>query len=81
MLEAHEAILQVIKTVPAAGPDNAPLTPDMGGRGGTQDLGRAIADALLCPVALKLIRIRRQSGWSEMRTQNQAQHHDTVCWH
>lgn len=44
--ESARPILQAIKTVPAAGPDNAPLTPDMGGRGGTQDLGRAIADAL-----------------------------------
>jgi len=44
--EAHDAILRAIETVLAAGPGDAPLTPDMGGRGSTQDLGRAIADAL-----------------------------------
>lgn len=44
--EAHDAIVQAIEKVLAAGPGDAPLTPDMGGKGSTQELGRAIADAL-----------------------------------
>ena len=44
--EAHDAIVQAIEKVLAAGPADAPLTPDMGGKGSTQELGRAIADAL-----------------------------------
>jgi tartrate dehydrogenase/decarboxylase/D-malate dehydrogenase len=43
--QAHDAILRAIETVldPASG---GPRTPDIGGRDGTRDLGRAIADAL-----------------------------------
>jgi tartrate dehydrogenase/decarboxylase / D-malate dehydrogenase len=42
---AHDAILAAIERVmaPASG---APLTPDMGGKASTQDLGKAIAEAL-----------------------------------
>ena len=42
---AHDAILQAIEKVlaPSSG---APRTPDLGGTASTQDLGRAIADAL-----------------------------------
>jgi len=43
---AHDAILAAIKSVLAAGPQHAPLTPDIGGRAGTRDLGKAIAEAL-----------------------------------
>jgi tartrate dehydrogenase/decarboxylase/D-malate dehydrogenase len=43
---AHDAIFNAIKAVLAAGPDHAPLTPDIGGRATTRDLGRAIADAI-----------------------------------
>ncbi len=43
---AHDAILVAIKQVLAAGPAQAPLTPDIGGTAGTRDLGHAIADAL-----------------------------------
>lgn len=39
---AHDAILSAIETVLAAG-DDAPRTPDLGGRASTEDLGRAIA--------------------------------------
>jgi tartrate dehydrogenase/decarboxylase/D-malate dehydrogenase len=43
--QAHDAVLAAIERVldPASG---APRTPDLGGRAGTADLGRAIADAL-----------------------------------
>jgi len=43
--EAHDAVLAAIETVldPKSG---APKTPDIGGNARTQDLGRAIADAL-----------------------------------
>jgi tartrate dehydrogenase/decarboxylase/D-malate dehydrogenase len=44
--EAGKAVLQAIEQVLAAGPQNAPLTPDIGGTAGTADLGRAIAAAL-----------------------------------
>ena len=40
---AHDAILEAIKAVLAAGPAQAPLTPDLGGTAGTEALGRAIA--------------------------------------
>ncbi|MGD9602685.1 MAG: tartrate dehydrogenase [Gammaproteobacteria bacterium] len=43
---AHDAILAAIKSVLAAGPAHAPLTPDIGGRAGTRDLGKAIAEAI-----------------------------------
>jgi tartrate dehydrogenase/decarboxylase/D-malate dehydrogenase len=41
---AHDAILGAIKRVLAAGPRDAPLTPDIGGTARTVDLGRAIAE-------------------------------------
>jgi tartrate dehydrogenase/decarboxylase / D-malate dehydrogenase len=43
--DAHDAILRAIEKVldPASG---APKTPDIGGKAGTTDLGKAIADAL-----------------------------------
>ena len=43
--DAHDAIVQAIEAAldPASG---APRTPDLGGRASTQDLGRAIAEAL-----------------------------------
>jgi tartrate dehydrogenase/decarboxylase/D-malate dehydrogenase len=44
--EAGQAIVRAIERVLEAGPANAPFTPDMGGRAGTGDLGRAIAEAL-----------------------------------
>ncbi|NEX61138.1 tartrate dehydrogenase [Noviherbaspirillum galbum] len=44
--EAGAAVLAAIEKVLAAGPGHAPLTPDMGGKASTQDLGKAIADAL-----------------------------------
>lgn len=44
--EAGQAIVGAIERVLAAGPQHAPLTPDMGGRAGTADLGRAIAAAI-----------------------------------
>ncbi len=43
---AHDAIFNAIKAVLIAGPAHAPLTPDIGGKGTTSDLGRAIAEAL-----------------------------------
>jgi tartrate dehydrogenase/decarboxylase/D-malate dehydrogenase len=43
---AHDDILRAIRDVLAAGPNGAPLTPDLGGRAGTRDLGAAIAAAL-----------------------------------
>ena len=43
---AHDAIFNAIKSVLAAGPLHAPLTPDIGGKATTRDLGRAIADAI-----------------------------------
>ena len=42
---AHDAILQAIETVLHPG-SGAPRTPDLGGQARTQDLGRAIAEAL-----------------------------------
>jgi tartrate dehydrogenase/decarboxylase / D-malate dehydrogenase len=43
--DAHDAILQAIEAVLAAG-SHAPLTPDLGGHASTSDLGRAIAQTL-----------------------------------
>ena len=43
---AHDAILDAIKAVLAAGPAHAPLTRDIGGTANTTDLGWAIAEAL-----------------------------------
>jgi tartrate dehydrogenase/decarboxylase/D-malate dehydrogenase len=39
---AHDGILQAIERVIAQGP----ITPDLGGKGSTQDVGKAIADRL-----------------------------------
>ena len=44
--QAGQAIVHAIERVLEAGPEHAPFTPDMGGRGSTTDLGRAIAAAL-----------------------------------
>lgn len=44
--QAAAAIVQAIEAVLRAGPVDAPLTPDMGGRGTTQELGKAIAAAV-----------------------------------
>ncbi len=44
--EAANAIVAAIEKVLAAGPHDAPFTPDMGGKGGTQALGKAIAASL-----------------------------------
>ena len=42
--EAADAVVKAIETV--LSDKNAPLTPDMGGKATTQDLGKAIADAI-----------------------------------
>jgi len=44
--DAHDAILRAIEATLEAGPAHAPLTPDMGGRGDTVALGKAIAEAI-----------------------------------
>lgn len=44
--QAGAAIVSAIEKVLAAGPSNAPFTPDMGGKANTSDLGKAIAQAL-----------------------------------
>ncbi len=44
--DAAAAIVSAIERVLEAGPRDAPLTPDMGGKGTTIDLGKAIAQAL-----------------------------------
>jgi tartrate dehydrogenase/decarboxylase/D-malate dehydrogenase len=44
--EAGAAIVRAIEKVLEAGPNHAPLTPDIGGTAKTSDLGRAIAEAL-----------------------------------
>jgi tartrate dehydrogenase/decarboxylase/D-malate dehydrogenase len=44
---AGAAMLAAIESVLAAGPAHAPLTPDLGGRAGTSDLGKAIAAAIV----------------------------------
>lgn len=43
--EAHDAILSAIEQVLAPGSD-VPMTPDLGGRANTADVGRAVAQAL-----------------------------------
>jgi tartrate dehydrogenase/decarboxylase/D-malate dehydrogenase len=43
--EAHDGVLAAIEKVLAPG-SGAPRTPDLGGQASTQDLGRAIAEAL-----------------------------------
>ncbi len=45
-VEAGAAVLAAIESVLAAGPANAPLTPDIGGTASTVDLGKAIAAAI-----------------------------------
>ncbi|AHF65881.1 MULTISPECIES: tartrate dehydrogenase [Pseudomonas] len=42
--EAGAAVLSAIEAVLAQGPENAPLTPDLGGTGSTVTLGKAIAE-------------------------------------
>ncbi|TDX31721.1 tartrate dehydrogenase/decarboxylase/D-malate dehydrogenase [Modicisalibacter xianhensis] len=44
--EAGKAIVDAIEQVLAAGPEQAPLTPDLKGQGTTQSLGKAITEAL-----------------------------------
>ena len=44
--EAGKAIVDAIEQVLAAGPAQAPLTPDLKGQGTTQSLGKAITEAL-----------------------------------
>ena len=44
--DAAAAVLRAIEAVLEAGPKNAPLTRDIGGQASTEDLGRAIADAI-----------------------------------
>lgn len=44
--EAGAAVLSAIESVLAKGPDGAALTPDLGGKGTTEALGKAIADTL-----------------------------------
>ncbi|WP_214404345.1 tartrate dehydrogenase [Pseudonocardia lacus] len=44
--EAGAEVLAAVERVLAMGPDKAPLTPDLGGRGTTRDLGDAIAAEL-----------------------------------
>ncbi|OHV13793.1 tartrate dehydrogenase [Kushneria phosphatilytica] len=44
--KAGQAMLDGIEAVLAAGSDQAPLTPDLGGQGTTSELGEAIADAI-----------------------------------
>jgi tartrate dehydrogenase/decarboxylase / D-malate dehydrogenase len=44
--DAGAAVLAAIERVLAAGPANAPFTPDLGGKASTADLGRAIAAAI-----------------------------------
>jgi len=44
--DAGDAVLSAIERVLAEGPAHAPLTPDLGGKASTSDLGRAIAAAV-----------------------------------
>jgi tartrate dehydrogenase/decarboxylase/D-malate dehydrogenase len=44
--DAHDAILGAIERTLQAGPAHAPLTADMGGKGNTVALGKAIAEAI-----------------------------------
>jgi tartrate dehydrogenase/decarboxylase / D-malate dehydrogenase len=43
--DAHDAVLAAIEKVLAPG-SGAPKTPDIGGKGNTSDVGRAIAEVL-----------------------------------
>jgi len=45
-LEAGQAVFNAIEKVLSAGPGHAPLTPDIGGKASTEDLGKAIAAAI-----------------------------------
>lgn len=44
--EAGQAIFNAIEKVLSSGPGHAPLTPDIGGKASTEDLGKAIAAAI-----------------------------------
>ena len=44
--EAGQAVFDAIEKVLSAGPGHAPLTPDIGGKASTEDLGKAIAAAI-----------------------------------
>jgi tartrate dehydrogenase/decarboxylase / D-malate dehydrogenase len=44
--DAGDAVLAAIEAVLEKGPENAPLTRDLGGQGNTESLGKAIAEAL-----------------------------------
>ena len=44
--EAGAQVFAAIESVLSAGPAHAPLTPDIGGKASTQDLGKAIAAAI-----------------------------------
>jgi len=44
--EAGQAVFNAIEKVLSAGPGHAPLTPDIGGKASTEDLGKAIAAAI-----------------------------------
>jgi tartrate dehydrogenase/decarboxylase/D-malate dehydrogenase len=44
--QASQAIVDAFEKVLAAGPKNAPFTPDMGGTGNTQDFGKVIVAAI-----------------------------------
>ena len=44
--EASKAIINAFEEVLAAGPEHAPFTPDMGGRGNTADFGKVVAEAI-----------------------------------
>ena len=44
--EAGAAVVRAIESVLEAGPEDAPFTPDMGGKAKTADLGKAIAEAI-----------------------------------
>lgn len=44
--DAGRAVVNAIESVLSAGPGHAPLTRDIGGRGTTEDLGKAIASAV-----------------------------------
>ncbi|NBP18840.1 MAG: tartrate dehydrogenase [Burkholderiaceae bacterium] len=44
--EAGARVFEAIESVLSAGPAHAPLTPDIGGKASTQDLGKAIAAAI-----------------------------------
>ena len=44
--EAGKQVFKAIESVLSAGPAHAPLTPDIGGKASTEDLGKAIAAAI-----------------------------------